>query len=96
MEYYYVGIYNINTNTSTYSSINQVCANGLTLSITNNTISVQNTDASAPLYIGNESVTVTEYGIKLFAGQIWSADLKPDDQVYAVGTSTVAVMILEK
>ena len=63
---------------------------------TANTISVQNTDTSAPLYIGNESVTATEYGIKLAAGQIWSADLKPDDQVYAVGTSTVAVMILEK
>ena len=63
---------------------------------TANTISVQNTDTSALLYIGNESVTATEYGIKLAAGQIWSADLKPDDQVYAVGTSTVAVMILEK
>lgn len=63
---------------------------------TANTISVQNTDTSAPLYIGNESVTATEYGIKLAAGQIWSADLKPDDQVYAVGTSTVAVLILEK
>ena len=63
---------------------------------TANTISVQNTDASALLYIGNESVTATEYGIKLAAGQIWSADLKPDDQVYAVGTSTVAVLILEK
>jgi len=63
---------------------------------TSNTISVQNTDTSAPLYIGNESVTATEYGIKLAAGQIWSADLKPDDQVYAVGTSTVAVLILEK
>jgi hypothetical protein len=63
---------------------------------TANTISVQNTDTSAPLYIGNQSVTATEYGIKLAAGQIWSADLKPDDQVYAVGTSIVAVMILEK
>ena len=61
-----------------------------------NTISVQNTDASAPLYIGNASVTTSNYGIKLTAGQIWSADLGPDDKIYAVGSSTAAVMILER
>jgi hypothetical protein len=63
---------------------------------TANTISVQNTDASAPVYIGNHSVTSSSYGIKLAAGQIWSADLAPNDEVYAVGTSTVAVLILER
>jgi hypothetical protein len=63
---------------------------------TPNTISVQNTDASAPVYIGNESVTSSNYGIKLSAGQIWSADLGPNDQVYAVGTSTVSILILER
>jgi hypothetical protein len=63
---------------------------------TANTISVQNTDASAPIYIGNASVTSSNYGIKLAAGQIWSADLAPNDQIYAVGTSTVAVLILER
>jgi hypothetical protein len=61
-----------------------------------NTISVQNTDVAAPLYIGNESVTSSIYGIKLTAGQIWSADLGPDDKIYAVGSSTAAVMILER
>ena len=63
---------------------------------TANTISVQNTDASAPIYIGNASVTSSNYGIKLAAGQIWSADLSPNHQIYAVGTSTVAVLILER
>lgn len=63
---------------------------------TANTISVQNTDASAPVYIGGQSVTSSNYGIKLAAGQIWSADLAPNDQIYAVGTSTVAVLILER
>jgi hypothetical protein len=63
---------------------------------TANTISVQNTDASAPVYIGGPSVTSSSYGIKLAAGQIWSADLAPNDQIYAVGTSTVAVLILER
>jgi hypothetical protein len=61
-----------------------------------NTISIQNTDVSAPLYIGNESVTTSNYGIKLTAGQIWSADLGADDKIYAVGTASVAVMILER
>ena len=63
---------------------------------TANTISVQNTDLSAPLYIGNESVTSTNYGIKLSAGQAWSADLGADDKIYAVGTSTASVLILER
>jgi hypothetical protein len=63
---------------------------------TPNTISVQNTDLSAPLYIGGELVTSSIYGIKLSAGQIWSADLSADDKIYAVGTSTVSVLILER
>ena len=63
---------------------------------TANTISVQNTDASAPIYIGNASVTSSNYGIKLAAGQIWSADLAPNNEIYAVGTSTVSVLILER
>jgi hypothetical protein len=63
---------------------------------TPNTISVQNTDVAAPLYIGNESVTTSNYGIKLTAGQIWSADLGADDKIYAVGTAGVAVLILER
>jgi hypothetical protein len=61
-----------------------------------NTISVQNTDSSAVLYIGNASVTSSNYGIKLSSGQIWSADLAADDKIYAVGTSTVSVLILER
>jgi hypothetical protein len=61
-----------------------------------NTISVQNTDVAAPLYIGNESVSSSNYGIKLTAGQIWSADLAADDKIYAVGTASVSVLILER
>jgi hypothetical protein len=63
---------------------------------TPNTISVQNTDLSAPLYIGGESVTTLSYGIKLAPGQMWSADLDADDKIYAVGTASVAVLILER
>jgi hypothetical protein len=63
---------------------------------TPNTISVQNTDLSAPLYIGGEAVTTLSYGIKIAPGQMWSADLGPDDKLYAVGSSTVAVLVLER
>ena len=63
---------------------------------TPNTISVQNTDLSAPLYIGGEAVTTSLYGIKLAPGQMWSADLGTDDKIYAVGTASVSVLILER
>jgi hypothetical protein len=63
---------------------------------TPNTISVQNTDLYDSLYIGRESVTTSSYGIKLSPGQMWSADLGPHDKIYAVGTASVAVLILER
>jgi hypothetical protein len=63
---------------------------------TPNTISVQNTDSSATIYLGGPAVSSSSYGVKLSAGQIWSADLAANDQLYAVGTGTVAVLILER
>lgn len=63
---------------------------------TPNTISVQNTSDSATLYLGGESVSSSLYGVRLLAGQVWSADLGAYDQLYAVGTGTVAVLILER
>jgi hypothetical protein len=63
---------------------------------TSNTISIQNTSESETLYLGGTSVSSSLYGIKLLSGQIWSADLGPYDQLYAVGTGTVAVLILER
>jgi hypothetical protein len=63
---------------------------------TSNTISIQNTSESATLYLGGTSVSSSSYGVKLLSGQIWSADLGPYDQLYAVGTGTVAVLILER
>ncbi|MEN9389435.1 MAG: hypothetical protein RLY61_519 [Candidatus Parcubacteria bacterium] len=63
---------------------------------TDNTISVQNTSDTATLYLGGPSVSSTSYGIRLLSGQIWSADLGPYDKLYAVGTGTVSVLILER
>lgn len=61
-----------------------------------NTISIQNTDPTATLYLGQYNVTVSNYGIKLAPGQLWSADLGPYDKLYAMGTGTAAVLILER
>lgn len=61
-----------------------------------NTISVQNTDLSNPVYLGGQSVTTSSYGIKLAAGQIFSADLGAYDKLYGIGSGTVSVLILEK
>lgn len=63
---------------------------------TPNTISIQNTDSTNPLYLGGSSVTSSSYGIKLAAGQIFSADLSSDDQLYAIGSGTVSILILER
>ena len=63
---------------------------------TPNTISIQNTDLSNPVYIGDASLTASSYGIKLVAGQIFSADLGAYDKLYAIGSGTVSVLILER
>jgi hypothetical protein len=64
---------------------------------TKNTISVQNTHATADAFLGAANVTSSLYGIKLAPGAIWSADLGPSDQIFAVGNSTtLAVLILER
>jgi hypothetical protein len=63
---------------------------------TSNTISIQNTSDSETLYLGGAAVSSSSYGVRLLSGQIWSADLGAYDQLYAVGTGTVAVLILER
>jgi hypothetical protein len=61
-----------------------------------NTISIQNTDESAVVYLGTENVSSSSYGVKLVAGQVWSADLGAYDKLYATGTAGIAVLILER
>lgn len=63
---------------------------------TPNTVSIQNTSDSATVYLGGTNVTSSSYGVRLLPGQIWSADLGAYDELYAVGTGTVAVLILER
>lgn len=63
-----------------------------------NSISIQNLSDSGYAYLGNESVTSSSYGHKLFPGQSFSIDLSPYDKIWAVGDSgvTIAVFIMEK
>lgn len=63
---------------------------------TPNTISIQNTDEESYLYLGGPSVSSSSYGVRLSPSQMWSADLESNDQIFAVGSGTVAVMILER
>jgi hypothetical protein len=63
---------------------------------TPNTISVQNTHASSTIYLGGPTVTTSSYGVKLEPGVIWSADLGAYDDIYATGSGTVSVLILER
>ena len=64
---------------------------------TPNSISIQNTHATEQAYIGGASVTSSAYGIRLSAGDTWSADLGASDKLYAVGSNTtIAVLILDK
>jgi len=65
---------------------------------TPNSFSIQNTSDTGYAYVGNQSVTSSNYGHKLFPGQSFSIELGSNDQLFAVGNSgvTVAVFILEK
>lgn len=60
------------------------------------TISIQNLDETAYIYLGNESVTSSLYGVRLSPGETWSADLRPYEEVYAVGSAQASVFIMER
>lgn len=59
-----------------------------------NTVSVQNLHSTGNAYLGSSSVTTTDYGFKLEAGQIFAIDLGANDRLYAVGDSGVTVAVL--
>jgi len=60
---------------------------------------IQNTDASATVYIGSSTVTSSSYGYKLAAGAtLQLTNIHPDIQLYAIssGASNIAVLQLMK
>lgn len=64
------------------------------------TISIQNIDATAIVYVGDSTVSSTSYGIKLNPGQAVSFDSLPKkDEIYAISSvneSKVAVIRLAR
>lgn len=57
-------------------------------------ISVQNLDSQAYVYLGDSTVTSSSYGYRIDPGQTFTADLRPSEELYAVGSSSIAVIRL--
>jgi hypothetical protein len=63
-----------------------------------NSLSIQNVSDSKYAYLGNELVSPTNYGHRLYPGQTFSIELLPEDKIFAVGEDgcTLAVFVIEK
>ncbi len=59
------------------------------------TLSIQNIKTIGYAYLGNASVTTTNYGHKLYPGQSFTIELSKSDDLYAVGDSGVQVALFE-
>lgn len=57
------------------------------------TLSVQNIMTTGYAYLGNESVTTTVYGHKLYPAQSFTIEMATGDDLWAVGDSGVQVAI---
>lgn len=56
-------------------------------------LSIQNIMDSGYAYLGNENVSVNNYGHKLYPGQSFTIELAPNDKLFAVGDSGVSIAI---
>lgn len=56
-------------------------------------LSIQNVSNIGFAYLGNESVTPSDFGIKLFPGQIYTIELSSSDNIWAVGDTGVQIAI---
>lgn len=56
-----------------------------------NTFIVQNTNETDYVYIGNSNVSSSDYGFMLYPRQAFTAELRPNDRLYAVATSAISV-----
>ena len=48
------------------------------------TISIQNLDGTANIYVGNQNVTTSSYGLKMIPGDVVSLTVNPFEFIYAV------------
>ena len=62
------------------------------------TLVVQNIDTVSNVYLGNSSVSSSDYGFLLFPKQAFTIELRPYDRLYAIGESTtnIACMSIER
>lgn len=54
-------------------------------------VSIQNIMTTGFAYLGNENVSTTNYGHKLYPGQSFTIELAPNDKLFAVGESGVSI-----
>jgi len=54
-------------------------------------MSIQNIMTEGFAYLGNESVSNSIYGHKLYPGQSFTIELAPNDKVFAVGDAGVSI-----
>jgi len=54
-------------------------------------MSIQNIMSSGFAYLGNENVSTTNYGHKLYPGQSFTIELAPNDKLFAVGEAGVSI-----
>ena len=58
-------------------------------------LSIQNIMSTGFAYLGNESVSSSSYGHKLYPGQSFTIELAPVDKLFAVGDSGVSVALFK-
>ena len=56
-------------------------------------LSIQNIMSSGYAYLGNENVSLSNYGHKLYPGQSFIIELSPNDKLFAVGDADVSVSV---
>lgn len=56
-------------------------------------LSIQNIMSSGYAYLGNENVSLSNYGHKLYPGQSFIIELSPNDKLFAVGDAGVSVSV---
>ncbi len=58
-------------------------------------ITIQNLSNSANVYIGGEGVTTENFGYKIAPNSAWSVELRREDVIYAVSSSTTNVAVIQ-
>ena len=57
-------------------------------------LTIQNVHATANVYIGASDVTASDYGYKLEAGDAFSVELNPRDQLFAISDTDESPLAL--